>query len=55
LKGGERVIVEGFQKVRPGATVKAVPWKQAEATDNAPAKAAEQPAAAKQKQTPATK
>ncbi len=55
LKPGDRVIVEGFQKAQPGATVKAVPWKQAEATNNAPAKAAEQPAAAKQKQPPATK
>jgi membrane fusion protein, multidrug efflux system len=26
LTGGERVIVEGLLKVRPGATVKAVPW-----------------------------
>ncbi|WP_019141879.1 efflux RND transporter periplasmic adaptor subunit [Noviherbaspirillum massiliense] len=27
LKAGDQVIVEGFQKVRPGAPVKAVPWK----------------------------
>jgi membrane fusion protein (multidrug efflux system) len=27
LKSGDRVIVEGLQKVKPGATVKAVPWK----------------------------
>ena len=26
LKGGERVIVEGFQKAKPGSTVKPVPW-----------------------------
>lgn len=26
LKAGERVIVEGFQKAKPGATVKPVPW-----------------------------
>ena len=26
LQGGEKVIVEGFQKTRPGAPVKAVPW-----------------------------
>jgi membrane fusion protein (multidrug efflux system) len=26
LKGGEQVIVNGLQKARPGATVKAVPW-----------------------------
>ena len=25
-KGGERVVVNGIQKARPGATVKAVPW-----------------------------
>ncbi|WP_151639384.1 efflux RND transporter periplasmic adaptor subunit [Noviherbaspirillum aerium] len=29
LKGGERVIVEGFQKAPPGAVVKTVPWKRA--------------------------
>lgn len=29
LKAGERVVVEGFQKVPPGAVVNAVPWKQA--------------------------
>jgi membrane fusion protein (multidrug efflux system) len=27
LKPGEQVIVEGFQKLRPGAPVKAVPWQ----------------------------
>ena len=27
LKAGDEVIVEGFQKVRPGVTVKAGPWK----------------------------
>jgi membrane fusion protein, multidrug efflux system len=26
LKAGEMVVVEGFQKIRPGAPVKAVPW-----------------------------
>ncbi|MEC5215752.1 membrane fusion protein (multidrug efflux system) [Actimicrobium sp. GrIS 1.19] len=26
LQAGERVIVEGFQKAKPGATVKPVPW-----------------------------
>ena len=26
LKGGERVIVEGFQKAKPGSSVKPVPW-----------------------------
>ncbi len=34
LKPGERVIVEGFQKLRPGATVKTVPWNP---PGNAPA------------------
>ncbi|NEX60655.1 efflux RND transporter periplasmic adaptor subunit [Noviherbaspirillum galbum] len=29
LKAGEQVIVEGLQKVKPGAPVKAVPWKNA--------------------------
>ena len=27
LKGGERVIVEGFQKTKPGGTVNPAPWK----------------------------
>ena len=31
LSPGERVIVEGVMKVRPGATVKAVPWKNPKA------------------------
>jgi membrane fusion protein (multidrug efflux system) len=31
LKPGEQVIVEGVQKVRPGATVKAVPAGGAQA------------------------
>ncbi|MGV3742295.1 MAG: efflux RND transporter periplasmic adaptor subunit [Burkholderiaceae bacterium] len=29
LKAGDQVIVEGLQKVKPGAPVKAVPWKAA--------------------------
>ena len=28
LKVGERVIVEGFQRIRPGVTVKVVPFNQ---------------------------
>jgi len=41
LQPGERIIVEGFQKARPGAVVKAVPWKQAANAGNAaPAQAA---------------
>lgn len=35
LKVGERVIVEGLQKARPGATVKPVPWKAPAAADAA--------------------
>ena len=31
LKAGEQVIVDGFQKLRPGAPVKAVPWQPAAA------------------------
>ena len=38
LKGGEKVIVEGLQKVRPGAPAKAVPF-QAPKTADAPASA----------------
>jgi membrane fusion protein (multidrug efflux system) len=29
LQPGEQVVVEGFQKIRPGAPVKAVPWQPA--------------------------
>jgi membrane fusion protein (multidrug efflux system) len=43
LAAGERVIVEGMQKVRPGAQVKAE--RAAAATPAAPAPAAGQPAA----------
>jgi membrane fusion protein (multidrug efflux system) len=31
LQPGEQVVVEGFQKIRPGAPVKAVPWQAASA------------------------
>jgi membrane fusion protein, multidrug efflux system len=46
LKTGDRVIVEGFQKVKPGSAVKPVPWKVA-TTDNAttPVQAAQKPKA----------
>ena len=37
LKAGDKVIVEGFQKVKPGAVVKAVQWKEPAAADAAPA------------------
>ncbi len=40
LKPGELVIVEGFQKMRPGAPVKPVPWAGASASAAAPAAAA---------------
>ena len=42
LKTGEQVMVDGFQKLRPGASVKPVPWQPAGA---APAGAASAPAA----------
>ncbi|MDB5503635.1 MAG: efflux transporter periplasmic adaptor subunit [Tardiphaga sp.] len=37
LKGGERVVVEGFQKFAPGDKVKPLPWPVAEAAANAAA------------------
>jgi membrane fusion protein (multidrug efflux system) len=51
LKAGEQVIVEGFQKMRPGAPVKPVPWAGAggavpQAAASAPAAAASAPAPA---------
>lgn len=39
LKDGEQVMVDGFQKLRPGATVKPVPW-QAPGSAAAPASSA---------------
>jgi membrane fusion protein (multidrug efflux system) len=47
LKPGEQVIVEGFQKMRPGAPVNPVPWGGASpaASGAAPAVAASMPAA----------
>ena len=27
LKSGEKVMVDGFQKLQPGATVKPIPWQ----------------------------
>ncbi|MCU4179733.1 efflux RND transporter periplasmic adaptor subunit [Bosea sp. BH3] len=35
LKPGEQVVVEGFQKIRPGARFKGVPWKPAAAANDA--------------------
>jgi membrane fusion protein (multidrug efflux system) len=46
LKGGERIVVEGFQKAKPGATVNPQPWK-GPAGSAAPAAPAPAPAAAK--------
>ena len=46
LKPGERVIVEGLQKAKPGATVKPVPWPGANATPAGTAAAAPAPGAA---------
>jgi len=58
LKAGERVIVDGFQKVKPGAPVTPMPWagpatapafatpSAAAAVTSAPAPAARAPAAA---------
>jgi membrane fusion protein (multidrug efflux system) len=45
LEGGERVIVEGFQKAPPGAVVNPVPWEKADAAAG--------PAAAQPEQKPA--
>jgi membrane fusion protein (multidrug efflux system) len=47
LKPGEQVVVEGFQKIRPGAPVKAVPWQEPGAAPGAPAAAAPAASAAK--------
>jgi membrane fusion protein (multidrug efflux system) len=43
LAAGEQVVVEGFQKIRPNAVVKPVPWQPAA---SAPASAAPASAAA---------
>lgn len=57
LKTGDRVIVEGLQKTKPGAPVKPVPWKGAvgAAPAAAPAAAAQAPGQAPAKQDGATK
>jgi len=50
LKTGEKIMVDGFQKLQPGATVKPVPWQPAAAVPtgaaSAPAASASAPAAA---------
>jgi membrane fusion protein (multidrug efflux system) len=40
LGGGEQVVVEGYQKLQPGAPVKAMPWVAAPAGAPPPAGAA---------------
>jgi membrane fusion protein (multidrug efflux system) len=52
LKAGDRVILEGLQKARPGTTVKAVPFG---AKPAAPAAASPQPAAAQPAAAPGAK
>jgi membrane fusion protein, multidrug efflux system len=48
LKNGEQVVVDGFQKIRPGAPVKPVPWQAAPAgAASAPAPAGSAPAGGK--------
>lgn len=41
LKPGDRVIVEGLQKARPGASVKAVPFEEGGKEAPQPAKTAQ--------------
>ncbi len=51
LQAGEQVVVDGFQKIRPKAPVKPVPWQPAAAASAgapAPAAAASSPASAAQ-------
>ena len=45
LKAGEQVVVDGFQKIRPKAPVKPVPWQPASASASAPASVTAAPAA----------
>jgi membrane fusion protein (multidrug efflux system) len=49
LNPGEQVVVEGFQKIRPGAQVKAVPWQAPGAAPAAPAAPAASAASAPKK------
>ncbi|MDB5824738.1 MAG: efflux transporter periplasmic adaptor subunit [Herminiimonas sp.] len=46
LKAGDRVVVEGLQKIKPGAAVKAVAWKQPQAPAGASTVAASPPTSA---------
>lgn len=49
LKGGELVIVNGLQKIKPGATVKPVPWTPGAPILAAPAAPSGMPAATEKK------
>jgi membrane fusion protein (multidrug efflux system) len=51
LKAGDRVIVEGFQKAKPGSVVKPVVWKEPASTAGQP-QAAAKPAASQADQKP---
>lgn len=55
LEAGDQVITAGFQKIRPGAPVQAIPPKSADVdgTNNAKAKGSEQASAGDSKQTEA--
>ncbi|MCV3736688.1 efflux RND transporter periplasmic adaptor subunit [Rhizobium sp. TRM96647] len=56
LQPGEKVVVEGFQKIGPGATVAPADWQPAgQAPAEKPAEAAEAPAAAGEAAEPAAK
>ena len=45
LKAGEQVVVDGFQKIRPKAPVKPVPWQAASAAAPSASAPASAPAA----------
>jgi membrane fusion protein (multidrug efflux system) len=53
LSAGDVVVVEGFQKIRPGAAVQAMPWKQQAAGKDGAPTAAQPKAAAKPYAEPA--
>ena len=51
LQNGDQVMADGFQKLRPGASVKPVPWSK---PGSPPAKAASSPASASSAPSPAS-
>ena len=53
LEPGDQVIVEGLQFVRPGMQVKAVPWQEPRAADNAEVGAEAEPGTANRSATKA--